>query len=245
MRRPLQILVSFVCVLTTMSIAAAAIPGPQRMLAPRLYGMTEIAPGVFSDRPERSDEKMAAIRHAEEKMRGFFGTLKATPRYVLCSEMRCEKTFGFNGNTAQAFGWQIVHLPPRAFAERGLDRILMTHELFHAELLVRWGPTALWDEKIPNWFNEGMASYLSDDHRISLFQDEETKAWIRKSRGFYDWSTFLADRGWKRAYGAAAANVADIDHAIGKDGLLKLIDRTIAGEDFDAVLAEMKAHRSR
>ena len=222
----------------TGGIAAAAIPGPQRMLAPGVYGLTRISEGVFTDDPTRAQIQLLLIAKAERTVGRFFGELKASPRYILCTRLECDSIFGGNGSIAQAYGWSAIKIPPKAFSELDVGEILLTHERMHTELVHRWGATALWDEKFPSWFNEGLATFISSDTRVRFDHGQNDKEWIRGSRTFWDWGGFVKARGWRDAYGAAASIVAGIDARAGKDGIRTVIDRTLAGENFDRVLAE-------
>ena len=97
----------------TGGIAAAAIPGPQRMLAPGAYGLTKIAEGVFTDDPGMAQIQLRLIAKAERTVGRFFGELKAKPRYVLCTKQECDSIFGGNGSIAQAYGWSAIRSHPR------------------------------------------------------------------------------------------------------------------------------------
>jgi hypothetical protein len=220
-------------------VAACATPGPQRMLAPKLFGLSKIADGVYTDDPSKAGLEMLMVSRANAKVVKFFGTLEAHPRYILCTTMMCEKAFGKHNSTAAAFGWFAIHIPPRGVNDPHLGEILLSHERTHTELLKRWGATALWDKKIPNWFNEGLATYVSGDDRIRLDHPKADLKWISQSKTFYDWGDFIKERGWRDAYGSAASYVALIHDKAGDAGLHSLIARTLDGEDFDAVLAEI------
>jgi hypothetical protein len=233
------ILPSIAALLVSIGFAAAAIPGPQRALAPGFYGLHEIAQNVFTDDISRSAEWLSMRDAANLKALTFFGELKSHPRYILCSSMECEHAFGKRGNTAVTYGWSYIHVPPKAINEQDVGLILLTHERVHAELVYRWGVSALWDKKIPSWFNEGLASFVSEDKRLEPSYSAEQRKWIRGSETFWDWGSFVDARGWRDAYGAAEDNVAVIKRKIGRDGLLALIKRTLAGEDFDKVEAQL------
>ena len=230
---------------TLAAAAAYATPGPQRMLAPQLYGLIEIADGVYTDEPSRAGQELLLISQANARVKAFFGSLEATPRYVLCTTLMCERTFGKANRIAVTYGWHAIHLPPRGTNDPHLGPILLTHERMHSELHKRWGVGQLWDDRFPTWFDEGLASYVSGDDRMKLDYSDADMAWISHARRIYSWGSFIGERGWADAYGAAAASVARIERKAGEKGLHQLIDRTLAGEDFDAVLAElMGSHAS-
>lgn len=230
---------------TLLAAAAYAMPGPQRMVAPKLYGLTEIADGVYTDDPSKAAQEMLLISQANARVKAFFGTLETTPRYVLCTTMMCEKAFGKNNRIAVTYGWHAIHLPPRGSNDLHLGQILLTHERVHSELHKRWGASELWDAKFPTWFDEGLATYISGDDRLRSEYSDEDIEWISQARRIYSWGSFIQERGWADAYGAATAYVTRIRAKAGERGLHELIDRTIKGEDFDKVLAElMQPNRS-
>lgn len=215
-------------------VAAAAIPGPQRMLAPWAYGLTEIAGGVWTDDPDHAESHMRMVASANARVRAFFGELGRQPLTILCATMMCEKTFGARGRVAITYGWHAIRIPPRGLDDPALGAVLLAHERTHVELHRSWGwrISALWAPPQPNWFDEGLASFVSRDHRLPSNVGDEAKAWIRGSLNYRDWGRFVAARGWRAAYAAAAANVADLRARVGDQGLLDLIARTNAGEPF-------------
>ena len=229
----------------TGGIAAAAIPGPQRAFMPALYGLTEIAPNMYTDDPNRKAEWLEIYRAASVRDEQFFGTLVSSPRYILCATMACERIFGMRGNVAQTYGWSMIHLPPKALGNRDVGIILMAHERVHAEIVHKWGFTALWDRKSPSWFNEGIATYISKDYRIESFYaqvpayDTETRAGVKRARYFWDWGSVVDQYGWHDAYGASAENVKLLQRRIGDTGLRELIKRSIDGEDFETVVRKI------
>ncbi len=214
-------------------IAAAAIPGPQRTLAPTLYGLTEITSGVFTDDVKDKERWLEMKANSETKVKAFFGDLKASPRLILCSHQDCERIFGFSGATAQTLGWHIIHLPPRSLDSVDLGYVLMAHERTHSELHIRMGLRGLAGGVIPNWFNEGLASFVSHDSRLDPFYNAEQRQWIRGSKTFWDWGNFVSARGWRDAYGAASDNVARLDEKLGHEGMLNFINTAIATGNFD------------
>ncbi|MDE2383285.1 MAG: hypothetical protein KGO53_01595 [Alphaproteobacteria bacterium] len=235
---------SCLCLLLVSGVAAAALPGPQRALAPGLFGLSEIAPGVFTDDVSEQQRWLGIKAHGEARVQAFFGELKAQPRFILCTHQECERRFGFTGVTAQTFGWHMIHLPPRALETPGLGFILMAHERTHAELHWRMGLGGLAYGSIPNWFDEGLASFVSRDARLDPFYVPEQRAWIRASRNFWDWGQFVKARGWRDAYGAAADNVRRLDEALGHEGLLAMINSAIGQGGFDEAFAKAEAANS-
>ncbi len=236
------VLLSFAALLTSIGVAAAAIPGPQRAIAPQYFGLHEIAPNVFTDDNSRAEEWLQLRDAANLKVQNFFGELESKPRYILCSTIACEHIFGKNGNVAQTYGWSLIHVPPKALTEKDVGLALLTHERVHAELVYRWGASAIWDEKIPSWFNEGLATFVSQDKRVEGKFTYEQLSWVRGSKSFWDWNRFVSERGFWITYGAANENVAALNRAIGHNGLMALVNRSLAGEGFENVEARLLVH---
>lgn len=232
--RRIRLIALVAAALFTVAGTAAALPGPQRIAAPGLFGLTEIADGIWTDDPGHGETQLRMVAAANARVRAFFGELGPAPRMILCVTMMCEKAFGGSGNIAVAYGYHAVRLPPKAFRDQALGIVLMAHERTHVELHRGWSLSALWSSPQPNWFDEGLASFVSRDHRLPDHFDAEAMAWIRGSRTFWDWGDFIRERGWRQAYGAAAANVAALQARLGDAGLRDLIAKTNAGANFEA-----------
>jgi hypothetical protein len=209
------------------------------MLAPTLYGLSEIADGVYTDSPDQAEGQLRLLSQANAEVERFFNVLTAKPRYILCSTLECAEAFGSNGKVSLTYGWQAIQISPKALADPQLGKAIMIHERLHAELHQRMGTRFSWNQQIPNWFDEGLATFLSGDNRISLSHPQTDLDWIKHSKSVWNWGRFVKERGWKVAYGAAASQVAVIEQRVGRDGLRSLIERTLEGEDFDRVLAAM------
>jgi len=115
----------------------------------------------------------------------------------------------------------------------------VTHERTHAELHRSLRLSDLWDQRIPAWFDEGLASYLSDDTRLDSPENPRDADWICSARTFRDWGRLHPARDWRQTYGAAARKVAEIDQIYGRDGLRDLVAAGEAGGSFDAEYARL------
>ena len=70
------------------------------------------------------------------------------------------------------------------------------------------GLTDLWDQRIPAWFDEGLATIISGDTRIASDISRAELARIQQAQSFADWGAAIDDLGgWQRSYGAAAEAV--------------------------------------
>ena len=228
---------AFLGFIATAAAAAAALPGPQRALCPQCYGLSPIGGGIFTDAPHEADRLRALVETANRSVEVFFGTRGAAPRIILCTEAPCHQTFGSKPR-GLTFGYHLVLIAPK-----GINRTIVTHELVHAELHRFMDIGDLWHQRFPAWFDEGLATLLSDDDRIDPAPPAADIAWIKSARNFRDWGRFIREReDWRPAYSAAAAAVGEIEARIGRYGLMDLIRDVAAGTDFDTALARIGAN---
>jgi hypothetical protein len=125
-------------------------------------------------------------------------------------------------------------------APNGFNPMIITHELFHAELHKRMGLFGMLKPVIPVWFNEGMATLISKDPRYKPTYSDEEIAWIRTAQSYFgDWGDHIKERGWKDTYGSAMAAVKKIEKQRGVGALRQIIDRvTVERQTFEQALAE-------
>lgn len=223
-----------VALLLLAGTAAAALPGPQRALCPQCFGLTDIGDDVFIDNPARAVEIRNLIAAARQADSAFFGLpLQARPRILVCTEPACNRAFG-GGTRAKGmtYGHLLIRFGPSLLTER-----IFAHELMHAELAygTPWFGLA---HPFPAWFNEGLAVNVSRDARYPGAATADEIAWIRGAISSRDWLRFAGGSG--RAYEATRTAVGEIAADIGSDGLVTLITRVKAGEDFGKVLDDLE-----
>ena len=212
-------------------LLGAALPGPHRVLSPESFGLTEIAPRVFTDAPARDTELRRLANQARATVRSFFGDEPPKPTLILCATRTCANTFGIRGNGLSIADMAVMVSP------RGLTLGTLTHEMTHNRLHRRMGLANILSQPYPTWFDEGLATHVAThpNWRGTLTQSDRSR--VRKVRRFWQWDEAFRQIGVGRAYTAAAAEVAAIETRIGRAGLLDLIARVEAGEDFDTLLA--------
>lgn len=216
------------------AVAAAAFPGPHRMVCPTCYGLNKIGPRVFTDAPDaRHGEIMKLVHLADRKIGAFFGTLRSAPQIVVCTTQSCRRSFSRGRSpSGLTYGWHAIFISPR-----GVRANIITHERAHAELHYRLGTIGLTRNAIPAWFDEGLAVLLAEDARlVDRFKGLRVTAWIRKANWPWQWSKLIKSRGWRDTYGAAAARVKAYADVIGRTGLRRVIDEVIKGADFETAL---------
>ena len=216
------------------SAAAYALPGPHQSLFPRSNNLVEIAPNIYTDSKDRSEEFTEMLRKSWETVDEFFVERRSNPRIVICTKPECEKrVFNREGPRGIAYGYSLIIL-----AAKGANETILTHELSHTELKRRMKPLDYFAQRFPGWFDEGLAVWLSGDDR---FTDPGLAARERmlQVKSFRGWGDAIKDIGWKDAYGASEALVEDMIAASSVDDLRALISRVEAGEDFDMLRDQM------
>lgn len=215
---------------------AAALPGPHRLICPNCYGLRDIGGRVYVD-PEftaRDEDRLReAIAIGRRRAAAFFGATKGRPRIAACKTQECLDIFGGGRTKAVAYAWYAIRMAPS-----GLNPTIATHELIHIELHWRLGAFGLWTPDIPAWFDEGLAVVLSEDKRFWRRVEERHVLEVMQARTFSEWSAFTDKVGWKTSYGAAALAVRRLNRKIGQKGLRQLVDRVLAGEDFEQLIKE-------
>jgi hypothetical protein len=214
-------------------VVGAALPGTQRVIAPQSYGLSEIAPRVWSDAPRRSAELLQLVAEARAQVSGFFNDAAPRPTLVLCTTSRCAKAFEIGGN-----GLSIADLAVMV-APGGLTPGTLTHEMTHSRLHRAMGLGSIIRQPYPTWFDEGLATHVADHPRWSGQITDAARQRVKEVRRFWELDDAFRDLGVGRTYRAAAAEVADIERQIGRASLLELIARAEAGERFETVLSSM------
>jgi hypothetical protein len=135
-----------------------------RMLAPGWFGMQQAAPGLYVEPAMDAGQRQELQRQIElgrARVAQFFGGVTTTPYFVACVTMPCSERFGSHGERATAFGDEAIRL-----THAGLTAPLVAHEWTHAEVYRRAGG---WQrvERIPRWFDEGLAVVIADEPRHS------------------------------------------------------------------------------
>lgn len=216
-------------------VVGAALPGPHRVVAPDAFGLIEIAPRVWTDAPSRGRELLNLVEASRDRVIDFFGDVPPRPTLVLCTTRACARTFGIGGNGLSIADMAVMVSPG------GLTLGTLTHEMTHSRLHRSMGIGNVVRQPYPTWFDEGLATFVADHPAWQGQISSQARARVREVRRFWQWDDAYRALGVGQAYRAAAAEVARIERQAGRAGLLELIARAEAGEDFDLVLAEMLA----
>ncbi|PWK58401.1 hypothetical protein C8D95_101214 [Silicimonas algicola] len=228
---------AFVAFLVNAAFATAILsvpfPGLHRALYPEAFGLSEIAPRVWTDAPDRAEELLGMAEAARANVVSFFGDDPPRPTLILCATRACADDFGVGGN-GLAVADVIVAVSPG-----GLTRGTLTHEMMHARLHRRLGLAAILRQPYPTWFDEGLATHVSGQPAWRGTVTDEARDRVRQVTRFWRWRDAMNELGVGPAYGAAAAEVAAIEALAGREGLLELIRRAEAGDDFDRLLRDI------
>ena len=110
---------------------------------------------------EQRDELRKQIAIGRDSVERFWGEITTSPYFVACVTNTCAARFGSQGARATAFGDSAIRLSPN-----GLIAPLVAHEWSHVELYRRMGGG--WHmQKIPRWFDEGIAVAIANEPRHS------------------------------------------------------------------------------
>lgn len=213
--------------------AYAALPGPHRALTPGLFGLSQAAPGLWIDDPAQGPGAEELIHEANAVVADFFGPLETRPFFVFCTTQACADRFGLRPN-GLTYGHRLIVIGPK-----GQNPTIVTHERAHAEVHRSLRLSDLWHQRIPTWFDEGLATHLSGSTRVDRPADPRDADWICAARSFRDWGRVHTDRGWRSTYGAAARLVDEIEAAHGRAALRALVEAVEAGADFDTEYARL------
>ena len=214
-------------------LASFTQPGTHRVLSPGSFGLTEIAPRMWTDAPARASEIIGLAEASRTRVATFFQGAPPDPTLILCATRSCARSFGIGGNGLSIADVAVMVSPG------GLTSGTLTHEMTHSRLHRKMGLSNLWHQPYPTWFDEGLATHVANHPRWRGSITSAHRSAIRNVRRFWQWDDAFDTLGVGRAYLTAAAEVEAIERAAGRDGLLNLIARAEAGEDFDTVLAEI------
>lgn len=218
---------SFLCnTLFATIIVGAAVPGTHRVVCPDCFGLTEIAPRVWTDSEVRAIELVALRTSSQRRVGAFFEDEQPNPTTILCSTRACAEIFGIGGNGLSIADLVVMVSPG------GLSLGTLTHEMTHSRLHRNMGVRNIWTQPFPTWFDEGLATYVANHPRFSGSVSDEARKRVRKVQRFWQWRPAMRELGVGRAYGAAALEVGALDKRLGRSGLLELIMQADAGEDF-------------
>lgn len=211
------------------------------LLPPVWIGMQEIAPNVYVDKNMNKVQQkklLKLIPKAKKYVAKVWGNITSHPTIYACSSKECAKSLGI-GARAYQFNNHLV-LSPKAISKE-----LIAHEWSHSELYKRVGGFFGW-RKIPSWFDEGLAVFVSHEPR------HDNRAWkkIKDNNIFYpSLNELISLRQWNQAthkynkniqmndivvtYATAGHEVKKWYKRVGLNGLNELIKKIKNGVSFE------------
>lgn len=221
------------------------------LLPPSVLGMEELAPRVFVDKEmslAQREEFRQVVYVAGTNIANFYGSIASQPVILACSTDECFSGIGGGKSLGKDLGKSKILI-----SRRGLTIPILTHEWSHAELRTRMD--AKFDgifgmNSIPTWFDEGLAVVVSEEPRHSekvweriVAQKMDTprlddlvtlKGWNKAAGKYGDVDCALGVPGKINVvYATAGHEVRSWHRTVGREGLLKLIDRIKSGENFE------------
>lgn len=223
-----------------------------KLIAPSYFGMDQIAPGVYLEAGADDASKtvlVAAMVRAQQAVRQTYGSVVSQPVVHACLSESCYTEFGGRGSVAKIYGNQILLSP------RGRNWHFLAHEWSHAELRARQTISAWLD--MPQWFDDGVAVAVSDapehsedhwQHLIASNTPRPTSEELHSLKSLNQWlaavhkygedgNTTRKQRGEpeiRPVYSAAGHELRNWLAKAGTPGLLHLIARMNAGQDFES-----------
>ncbi len=196
------------------------------------YGMERLAARIYVDpamlQPQRQ-QLLHSVRRSRMTVSRFYGEMHASPMLYVCWSDACLKAFGGIPAVARSLDDHTVIL-----SRQGINEVILTHELAHIELHKRLGRRQVWN-KIPMWFDEGLAVLISDDPQ---YKADEKKVTIPLDKLVYHDQWVAAVQQKKAAYHRARQVVEAWYKQQGRAGLLVLLERLKQGGTFTLEQAE-------
>lgn len=141
-------------------VLVTAFPSVAATVCPRCFGLSEVAPGVYTTADPTAEQARTLTglaADARERVAAFYGAQQSSPTVVACFDDACYGQIGGGGERGVAVLNQAVMLSPR-----GIDVGILAHEMSHVELHHRLGGA---QGQVPQWFDEGLAVIAGDDRR--------------------------------------------------------------------------------
>ena len=216
----------------SLATSGCAIVRGAKTTEPTWFGFVEITKNIYVDKEmplAQRNEVLKTVSAAKIRVSEFFGGLESQPKILACSTEKCfVPRIGGPSPKGMAYGSSALILSPR-----GLDVVIISHELTHIELHTRIGVFRSW-RAIPSWFDEGLAVLVSQDPRYT------EGAWLKATedgRNVPDLNILTWGKGgWQLSYGTARHAVGEWYSHAGHTGLMLLISKVKRGESFDTAL---------
>ena len=90
---------------------------------------------------------------------------------------------------------------------------------------------------VPAWFNEGLATLISQDPRFRRDWPASNVREIMSVQSYLGgWARYTERVGWRTAYGAARTRVRQLERRIGRAGLRRFVEQLVREGDLAGLL---------
>lgn len=216
-------------------------------------GLDELADDLRIERGADDTQRLqarAARDTARSRVAVVLGEVRTRPVLVFCVSEACYQSFGGGSPRAKSFGDRVLLMGPA-----GSTAAFVAHEWWHAEFYHRVGWLAA--RRVPRWFDEGAAVWVSDDPRYGeamyrrILAEGIEPPPLSRLVTFDDFFAEIARHGDHRwaskpadavtvVYPTAAHEVRRWMDRVGTDGLRALVERLAAGQAFEPTYRELE-----
>lgn len=225
-------------VLVLLALGALAItfllPSAVAATCPACYGFKEVQHDIYVEQAlseAQSADIVSMVEAARRELTDFWGPLQAKPRILVCSDSDCFHRLGGGGRRGMSLFDSVAVLSPR-----GNSITIAAHELSMNEMHHRLGLRAFATERMPIWFDEGVAMYASNDLRYLLPASQGDRCVVSTPQplptNMFEWNkTALTDH---QLYARAACQTSQWMAAHGgAPAVVALVNRMAAGASFE------------
>ncbi len=226
-------------------LAGCAAMKQARLLEPTSFGMEQVAPRVYVKKgvsQEQRRELIDSYEKARQQVMEFYGGLFTDPTVYGCDTRECIESFGGIGDGFAAVRVAGILLWKKVFGPGDV-----AHEWSHLELHVRLAGGAR--RTIPAWFHEGLATVVGEipRHSEAVYQEVVSSGFpippisdlITGAQWGAAFGKYPNPKGLNVVYSTAGHEVRVWLERVGRHGLVSLIERIKAGEDFNTVYADL------
>lgn len=214
----------------TTATAALAAPTVTAAACPQCYGLTARGGGLYSDRDDPAHRPM--LDAADRRIAAFYGSRTVQPRILICTTGDCYRRIGGGGEKGRTIRTWALLLSPN-----GANETIATHELSHGEFHQRLGSAR---DRVPQWFDEGLAVLVSDDARYLQAGRGEARCRLPLAEALpvvtTDWSAPTGGAVDHHYLQAGCVVAKWVDDNGGPAAVLDLIDRLRDGAAFETAV---------
>ncbi|MBL8483499.1 MAG: hypothetical protein JNJ60_14975, partial [Rhodocyclaceae bacterium] len=214
------------------------------MERPEGAGLRNVGEGIYVD-PDLTAKDVAEIRrlvaHARKRVAAFYGDSRQRPKIIFCDSDDCYSGFGAIGS-GFSDGKNVVISPS------GRCEAVIAHELAHVELSGRLGGLEHVIDKVPQWFDEGQAVFISgaeefnEQNWLAATDNGQQAPSLDELRSVDNWNRVNGrhGEGMQLTYGTAMREMARWFKRAGNKGLVRLLEALRHNERFELAYARLE-----